>query len=393
MVAHPQIDTSTLDHIKRIAQNHTELARAVGRGQPALRDPSGNILALDPASSTPLLAAQGHDVALNMQSGALRVTDETGQNLRAVEAQQVSVDTANVAGRMDVGADLHASDLYATHDLNVTNVANVSGWVSSPKFFGEIGNPGHAWHAYITSHGTHHGPVNPQVQGPEGPRGWDGPPGPPGPAGPKGFVVDHPTDPDRWLVHACTEAPHNGVEYWGYTELSNGWAEVFLPPYFEDLVEVRLRTVHLTPMAPAGWTPVRNWRPWRKAPVLSASYPTDGRFRILADDNSSRAQVWWLVKGVRKDLPALLEAPLRSEVKVSGFGPYRTYSVVTDPEDPAQQLPDTVDGPTDLVHNLWAALGIEQTRTDALEALVRQLITAHNERTASDEAPQGDTTS
>jgi len=353
MGAHPEIDTSTLDHIKRLAQNQADLSRAVSHGQPALRDPSGNILALDPTSATPLLAAQGHDVALNMREGTLHVMDESGSNYRAVQADSV---TANNVNGATFGT--HHGDVGVTGDWYYFNGHTVGihhGDVVDGVIFGD-------------SHGNHFGNVFPQVQGPVGPVG------PVGPAGPKGFVVDHPTDSQRWLVHACTEAPHNGVEYWGAATLTGGFVDVALPPYFESLTETGNRSVHLTATAP----PDRTVRDVIDTPVLSATYPTGGRFRIFAD-GPGNIDVWWLVKAVRKDLPALLVEPRRSEVTVSGFGPYRTYSPIANKDgNRTTRQPSGADQTAGMVRVLWTALGIEQARVDSLTEVVDKLVTSHN---------------
>lgn len=346
MVAYPQVDTSTLDHLRRLSATTDELARALGRGQPALRDSAGNILALDPASSTPLLAAQGHDVAVNMRDSTLHVTSEDGQTPKNLNAQLIACDA--IGPRPDSGITM--------------------------KVYGEIGDPGQQWNMWGTlrgnagqpgegyqyygdlignSYGTHNGAVNPQVQGPTGPVG------PPGPVGPKGFVIDHPTDPERWLVHACTEAPHNGIEYWGTTLVEDGVGRVTLPVYFEDIAQTWGRTVHLTPM-------LTHEKTLPKSLTIYASYPIDGQFGIVASKDVT-FEVSWLVHAIRCDVPALLVEPKRSEVRVSGMGPYRTYEVIGD-----QQVPDAVESPPQLVRMLWTTVGTEQVRVDAL---VQRLVT------------------
>lgn len=127
MVSHPKIDTTTLDYISTLGDNQADLSRALGRGQPALRA-GDNVLALDAQSGTPLLSAQGHGVALGMQDNQLRVVDETNTSLRDIRVSTI------------------ASDSYYTEDCL--------------RVYGEIGDPGQEWHAYITSHGTHIGQVN-----------------------------------------------------------------------------------------------------------------------------------------------------------------------------------------------------------------------------------------
>jgi hypothetical protein len=125
----------------------------------------------------------------------------------------------------------------------------------------------------------------------------------------KTFIIDHPDDEKRYLVHATTESPYNGVEYWGTVELdSMGQASVELPSYFESLVSPEGRAIFLTP--------VRN--AWR----VAATEIANGKFRILGP---SHASVNWLVKAIRKDVPPLQTEPLKSEVAVYGDGPYKYF--------------------------------------------------------------------
>lgn len=163
----------------------------------------------------------------------------------------------------------------------------------------------------------------------------------------KAFVIPHPTDDDRWLVHGCTESPAAGVEYWGEATITGGQVEVPLPTYFEALTRPN-RHVFVTPVAPddpAEWArPVRPRPPVqshedenrvltnhrkrkdRKAPKtpsipsVAATTPRGGSFTILSDAPDG-TRVSWLVKAER-DLDFEVE-PLRTDVTVSGNGPYR----------------------------------------------------------------------
>lgn len=146
MVAHPQIPTSTLEHLKTLQDTQTQLARAFGRGQPALRDPAGNILALNPDSPTPLLAAQGHGVALSMADRTLTVTTEDGQAKQGIAADTVNVDSAVNATYLNASDSVHAptmyastkfdGDTYGTHFGNVgdsSNAYTLYGYVAAPS--------------------------------------------------------------------------------------------------------------------------------------------------------------------------------------------------------------------------------------------------------------------
>ncbi|MFI7126001.1 hypothetical protein ACIBQ1_09925 [Nonomuraea sp. NPDC050153] len=127
----------------------------------------------------------------------------------------------------------------------------------------------------------------------------------------KSFVIDHPIDSDRYLVHACTESPAPGVEYWGEVELdADGRAIVELPGYFEALTRPDGRYVSVNTCSDE----IRN---------ASATYPTDGRFTIHGGPG---LRVAWLVKAIRSDAGDMLVEPRRDEVTVRGDGPYRYYT-------------------------------------------------------------------
>lgn len=159
----------------------------------------------------------------------------------------------------------------------------------------------------------------------------------------KAFVIDHPADPARRLVHVCTESPNAMVEYVGVASLVGGVAEVELPGYFEALTDVEGRTVTATLVLPDvplkrvrtrpnrpqfrdGKTLVDLRRP-RKVdlpehalmPPVAASLPVDGRFRIAcgAPDGT---KVSWRVTANRKNSAFDVE-PLASEVPLPD-GPY-----------------------------------------------------------------------
>lgn len=132
----------------------------------------------------------------------------------------------------------------------------------------------------------------------------------------KSFIIDHPSDPDRYLIHACTESPHSGVEYWGETTLDEqGRATVRLPDYFEALTREDGRAVVVNTCSDE----IRN---------ASATYPTDGQFTIHGGPD---LRVTWMVKAIRADAKEMLVEPLKTQIDVRGDGPYRYYT----PKEPA----------------------------------------------------------
>lgn len=161
-------------------------------------------------------------------------------------------------------------------------------------------------------------------------------------AGRKTFVIDHPTDPARHLVHVAVEGPRDGVEYSGEVVVEGGQAVVELPDYFEALTRPDGRQVFVSvvlpdepltatidpPALPGDRVFLRRLPPPRQVPEhalmprAAASSPRDGRFRI-ACDGPDGTRVAWLVKAVRADVDDLDVEPLRADTTVRGDGPYR----------------------------------------------------------------------
>lgn len=107
--------------------------------------------------------------------------------------------------------------------------------------------------------------------------------------GTKNFSMPHPLDPaNKTLVHASTESPVNGVEYWGEELIdASGIATVTLPAYFEKLTKTTGRNVQLTPVG---------------GPCLTVPWATrisEGKFTINAPAGTS---INWLVKAERHQI-------------------------------------------------------------------------------------------
>jgi hypothetical protein len=133
----------------------------------------------------------------------------------------------------------------------------------------------------------------------------------------KTFVIDHPTDPQRYLVHGCLEGPEAGVYYRGKGVLSGEVCEVILPDYFPALVDEESATVQVTPIMAA-----------EIAAPLAASEVVSGRFYVYFTDRRKNGTqpFHWRVEATRKDVPPLVVEPYKSEISVHGDGPYTYYS-------------------------------------------------------------------
>jgi hypothetical protein len=123
----------------------------------------------------------------------------------------------------------------------------------------------------------------------------------------KSFVIDHPLDKNKYLVHACLEGPESGVYYRGKGEIvNNEYVEIFLPDYtsaFDDF------TVQVTP--------VYNGK--KAVYTLQISEIENGKFRVYGENTKFH----WLVQGKRGSIDV---EPTKTSVDVSGNGPYKWIS-------------------------------------------------------------------
>jgi len=117
---------------------------------------------------------------------------------------------------------------------------------------------------------------------------------------PKTFVIDHPVEPDRYLVHACLEGPEAGVYYRGESKIDQTSVVVRLPEYVESLATDF--TVHVTPIG--------------EPRLLGTSRVTDGKFTVYG----APGEFFWVVYGKRGSIEV---EPLKRNVRIAGEGPYR----------------------------------------------------------------------
>lgn len=133
----------------------------------------------------------------------------------------------------------------------------------------------------------------------------------------KNFIINHPEDDDKWLVHSCTETPEAAVEYSGHV-IAQEWGELIevkLPGYFESATLYEHRQVWLQPMLNAE-ADLMMYMP-RAIP----SYPREGKFYITTDAQPGSA-ICWKVKAVRSDVKQFAVEPNKNDHKRMGTGPY-----------------------------------------------------------------------
>ncbi len=122
--------------------------------------------------------------------------------------------------------------------------------------------------------------------------------------GPKTFVIDHPKDSERYLVHACLEGPEDGIYYRGRGEIAVGAtsAVITLPDYVDALGTDF--TVQITPIFNG------------TVNTYATGEVSEGKFSVYGLPGS----FYWLVHGRRS---AINVEPLKSSAQLVGNGPYK----------------------------------------------------------------------
>lgn len=121
----------------------------------------------------------------------------------------------------------------------------------------------------------------------------------------KTFVIDHPLEKNKYLVHACLEGPEAGVYYRGKGEIKeNDCTTIILPSYVSSLA--KNFTIHITLI----------YEPINKNKIYEASE--------LIDNNSfnvygPKGKFYWIVYGERLYIET---EPNKFETTVKGSGPY-----------------------------------------------------------------------
>ena len=135
------------------------------------------------------------------------------------------------------------------------------------------------------------------IQGPIGPsrRGDTGPSG-------KNFIIEHPSDTSKLLIHSCLEGPETGVYYRGRGEITNGSnVSIALPEYVTGLAynwTIHIAAVYDGVIRTYNFSEVEN--------NLFTVFGENGNFH-------------WSAMGKRSDI---VVEPLKTQAIVFGQGPY-----------------------------------------------------------------------
>ncbi len=123
----------------------------------------------------------------------------------------------------------------------------------------------------------------------------------------KTFVINHPLDSAKYLVHACLEGPEAGVYYRGESEIVNETSSTIILPSYVSLIACEL-TAHVTP--------IFEGNPIEK--VLCVSRVENNSFIVYSNGNGN-IKFNWIVYGKRKDINV---EPYKYNVSLRGNGPY-----------------------------------------------------------------------
>jgi hypothetical protein len=121
----------------------------------------------------------------------------------------------------------------------------------------------------------------------------------------KNFIIDHPDDNERYLVHACLEGPENGVYYRGKSEIINNESVKISLPYYVKKLSSDL-SIQITPI----------YSGKKINCILQVSEIENNCFFVYGENT----KFFWLVHGKRSDVNV---EPLKSSVIVKGNGPYK----------------------------------------------------------------------
>jgi len=122
----------------------------------------------------------------------------------------------------------------------------------------------------------------------------------------KTFVINHPTKPDSYLVHACLEGPEAGVYYRGESTIENNQSVVVKLPDYVSSFATNF-SINITPIYSDDSD---------ENIVYKTSRVKDNAFTVHGKNGS----FYWIVYGQRGKVDV---EPKKSDVQVSGDGPYK----------------------------------------------------------------------
>jgi len=121
----------------------------------------------------------------------------------------------------------------------------------------------------------------------------------------KSFVIDHPLDQEKYLVHACLEGPESGVYYRGKGEIVDDNSVIIELPHYVQALASNF-TVQVTPI----------YQSHNPTPNYSTSEVSNNSFTVYGKNGS----FFWSAYGERSAINVEVN---KNSVVVSGNGPYK----------------------------------------------------------------------
>ena len=120
----------------------------------------------------------------------------------------------------------------------------------------------------------------------------------------KSFVIDHPIDTSKYLVHGCLEGPEAGVYYRGKDEITDGFSlTIELPSYVSKLA--KNLSIQISAIYDGG-----------ELKTYNVSTVNDNKFTVYGPNG----KFYWIVHGTRAEFTV---EPSKHNTIVKGSGPYR----------------------------------------------------------------------
>jgi hypothetical protein len=119
----------------------------------------------------------------------------------------------------------------------------------------------------------------------------------------KTFVIDHPIDEDKYLVHSCIEGPESGVFYRGKNKIINNESIKIKLPIYASIFATDFN-IQITPIYNG------------KKRDYYVSDIINNEFKVYGENG----EFYWVVHGKRLDINV---EPFKNEVIVKGYGPYK----------------------------------------------------------------------
>ena len=122
----------------------------------------------------------------------------------------------------------------------------------------------------------------------------------------KTFVIDHPTNSDKYLVHACLEGPESAVYYRGKGEITNNrYTTINLPNYVNNIASNF--TIQVTPIYNINNETIK---------THTVSEINNNSFNVYGNNG----KFYWIVYGTRIFIDV---EPYKKDIEIKGNGPYK----------------------------------------------------------------------